>query len=60
MTRHRKVFGRRRVTLDGKSYRIELRSDGLYARKKHARSERSMPLTSLVSELYGQKTLPLK
>lgn len=58
--RKRKVFGRREVTFDGRTYRIEMRADRLAVRRKHSRRVLFWKLSDLVSITEGQLLLTLR
>lgn len=59
MKRQRKVFGRREADIDGRSYRFELRHDGLWVLPKYARKSKLKPMTfaDLVDHSQGQLKL---
>lgn len=58
--RPRTIFARRRVTVDGIEYRVEMRARSVAVKRLHARGGwREMPLSDIVTEMQGQKTLKL-
>lgn len=57
--RQRKVFGRRRVTVGGATFRIEMRKNSIVIRELYSRRERTISLAELVDASLGQMTLKL-
>ena len=53
----RRVFGRRRVKLDGAEYRIEMRASGIVVRELYARREKTLSFSSIIDSLDGQLRL---
>ena len=53
----RRVFGRRRVKLDGSEYRIEMRASGIVVRELYARREKTVAFSSIIDLLDGQMRL---
>lgn len=55
--RNRRVFGRRKFMVNGHEYRIELRSEGVWVRKKHSRSHEFISPSGIVDAAAGQLRL---
>lgn len=45
--------------MDGITYVLEMRKDGVYTRELHSRRERSMSLGEIVDVLFGQNLIRL-
>jgi hypothetical protein len=59
-SRTRTVFGRRMETIDGKKYRFELHSDGLYVRRLHSHKPVTLAFSTILQRLKIQFDLPLQ
>lgn len=51
------VFGRRQVDFDGRMFTIEMRSDGIYVRRKHCRYEWKLGFDRLLNHAQRQPEL---
>lgn len=54
--RSRRIFGRRKVVVDGVEYSVELRAEHITVRPKYGRGEWRLPLVDLINDSLGQKT----
>ncbi len=53
----RKVFGRRKAEFGGQQFTIEMRTDGVFVRRKHCRGEWMLPFDRLLNHAQSQPDL---
>lgn len=59
MNKPRKVFGRREATVGDKTFRFEMRNDGLHLWRKRSRKQKHVSWVDLVHVADGQALLKL-